>query len=169
MDKKVLYRMGGKGQPPPYTAETTYKEFKDSCPDDVICLDCSGFINLVYRCAGLPTIRGGTAQIFSEVNGVEQITNIDYQSSDDQITSAGLFKTLLDDQDLEVGDLLGWKAGEGGKKVGHVVMYVGGGRVAEMSGGQPGRTNKINPLVRELINLRKYPFTWFVQVEDIPE
>lgn len=78
---KVSYRLGGKGSQiapftwelPPNRAERYVKRDAEGtpygyyCPDDTMCLDCSGYVQLVSTCAGLAP-RGnsstGTIDIF---------------------------------------------------------------------------------------------------------
>ena len=117
MTGKVAYRLGGKGGGPPYSAETG--AYQTTCPAGNICLDCSGFVGYVASCAGLPSYGGGTSNIFSSS---EKITSIDY--------GAGTVNGIP----LQAGDVLGWVAGESGKRFGHVVLFVGNGQVAESVG-----------------------------------
>lgn len=125
LDGKVYYRFGAKGGKPPYQEIPTgpYATFNNSCPEDGLCFDCSGFVNYVLRCAGMAAPGGGTSTIFS---GADAITS----SSADDLTVNG--------QALKPGDLLGWKAGETAK-VGHVYLYLGDGKLVESHGGVSGR------------------------------
>lgn len=146
---KVSYRFGGKGGPPPYgEIAPEFKQYNNSCWANNICLDCSGFINFVYYCAGIPTIGGGTKTIFT---GAEAIT-----SSFDPASPFVNGKALLP------GDLIGWKEGDGGKQVGHVLMYLGNGKVVESHGGKPGRQAGANPRISSLQSLdpKTYKFTY---------
>jgi|GEM_PF-995625 len=90
-------------------------------PNNTIMLDCSGFTNYVLKCAGVPFVNGGTASIF---NGAEKVTSI----SGDKVNN----------KQLKVGDLVGWKAGDITRnKYGHVMVYIGDGqvRLADSHGG----------------------------------
>lgn len=148
MRGKVAYRFGGKGRPPPYseTPGGSFLEFNTNCPAGNMCLDCSGFINYVLTCAGAPAPGGGTGSIFS---GAEAIRDIDLKNN------------RVNDVALKPGDLLGWKTNEGGHAIGHVIMYIGGGQVAESKGGRAGRQPNANPVIRPLAGLgRSYTFKW---------
>lgn len=147
MAGKVAYRFGGKGGPPPYQEQPNgpYAKYNASCPNENICLDCSGFIDFVYRCAGLSPFNTGTSGIFS---GAKEIKEIDYT------------RNTVDGVALKSGDLLGWRQGEGGKATGHVIVYIGGGMVAESRGGPLGRAGGSNPAVNQLSKFNgTYPFT----------
>ncbi len=150
---KVAYRFGGKGGPPPYQeTNSRYLSYNDNCPSGNICLDCSGFINYVYYCAGLPTINGGTDAMF--VNATKIVDgNLDVD------------KNTVNGVSLQAGDLLGWMATDAGHP-GHVIMYIGDGKVAEAYGGIPGRQAGANPLIRKLknIDLNTYNFTYIKKI-----
>ncbi|MFH1430334.1 MAG: NlpC/P60 family protein [Candidatus Uhrbacteria bacterium] len=141
MSRKIAYRLGAKGGPPPYGEKVggPYERFNNSCPDDKICFDCSGFINQIYRCAGLPSPGGSTASMFGDAEVL-------YEMNPEENTANGI--------PLEPGDLMGWKSGDVGKSVGHVVIYLGAGMAADTSG---GNRNKINPKITDLKNY-DYPF-----------
>jgi len=94
---KMTYEMGAKGTPG---------------PNNTIKLDCSGFVNYVLLCAGVPFTNGGTANIFS---GAEKVTSLQGD--------------LINNKTLAIGDLVGWIAGENKEKYGHVMIYIGGGQV----------------------------------------
>lgn len=102
---KMTYQMGAKGV---------------AGPNNTIKLDCSGFVNYVLKCAGVPFVNGGTASIFS---GAEKVTSTN--------------GTLVNKKELALGDLVGWRAGENKEKYGHVMIYVGNGnvQVADSHGG----------------------------------
>lgn len=123
---KVTYRFGGKGGPAPYNYDTKIcddKPCKEFCPSGTICLDCSGFVGQILKCAGLGGVSGGTASIFSGAESISSLTD-----------------TTANGVALKPGDLLGNPTS--GKHIGHVYIYVGGGRVAESrgSGRTPGGT-----------------------------
>lgn len=129
----VCYRFGAKGDSPPWNLEDrtdpSGKPYGEFCPENKICSDCSGFVDILRECAGLPGVgeRGGTSGIFS--TNSEKVT-----------TCTG---SNVNDVDLKPGDLLGFPTirGEdrGGGQVGHVWMYVGEGKVVDASGGGSGR------------------------------
>lgn len=83
--------------------------------------DCSAFVSQVYKCVGLSSPGETTSQIFSSGN----VTGIGNISADG---------TMIGGIPLRVGDLLGWKAGDGGVRVGHVLMYIGNGQMINTSG-----------------------------------
>lgn len=122
----MYYRFGGKGNPPPYDKEykPQFIKYKNFCPG--ICLDCSGFVNFVLKCAGLPAPGGGTSSIFG---GAEKVNSFVLQGKN----------IIVNNAPLKFGDLVGWKAGESGKEIGHVLMYVDNGELAESHGGESGR------------------------------
>jgi len=82
-------------------------------------LDCSGYVNAVLSCAGIPntTINSGTSIIF------KNLTKVDKSKTTD---------TSIDGIPLEIGDLVGWTEQE--EKNGHVVMYIGGGKFVDSHG-----------------------------------
>lgn len=146
MQGKVAYRFGGKGGPPPYK-EIKYTDFNNNCPPGNICLDCSGFIGLVYKCAGLPTPGSGTDGIFKSAETIN-------------IAKSDFSQSSVNNTPLKPGDLIGWKTGDQGKKSGHVVMYIGNGQVVEsFGGGTAGRQPGANPRISSLSRL-KYPWTY---------
>ncbi len=102
---KTTYTFGGKGSQYPNSS--------------TIALDCSGYVNRVYQCAGLPPVPppygGGTVAIF---NGATKITNIT--------------GTKVNGVELKTGDLLGWP--EQGSQKGHVIMYLGLGKIIHSHG-----------------------------------
>ncbi|MDQ5969308.1 MAG: NlpC/P60 protein [Patescibacteria group bacterium] len=140
---KTTYRWGGKGAslPPggqfrlspgeqsngPYMCEgpTGQVPCRSFCPDSSVCLDCSGFVNQVRRCSGLPTFSG-TSSMTSSPNAVPvEMNNL---SSDGQsITIQGTPYTFVP------GDILVWD--------GHVVIYYGNGQIAESAGAVTTNTN----------------------------
>lgn len=97
--KKMTYEMGAKGV---------------AGPENTIKLDCSGFVNYVLRCADINAISGGTASIFSNAEKVIQTS---------------IQGTKINNKELNIGDLVGWRAGENGEKFGHVMIYIGNGQL----------------------------------------
>ena len=120
---------GGKAQIPTiansFVNKVTYKMGgKGSGKRKYYLFDCSGFVSQVIKCAG-GTDQGGTVDIFSG-NGVEAVSTIT--------------NTTVNGTALQPGDLLGWKAGNG-EQFGHVVIYVGNGKVMD-SHGPENKTNQ---------------------------
>jgi len=126
----VAYRYGGKGGPAPYDADTKIDPngvaYSTYCPDDNLCLDCSGFVAYVSKCAGDPLPDGySTRELFD--GSSEKVTTC----SGDGINGT----------DLNPGDLLGWNSDlEPSESGGHVFIYVGNGKVFDAygSGREPG-------------------------------
>ncbi len=101
-ENKMTYQMGAKGV---------------AGPNNTIKLDCSGFVNYVLQCAGVPFINSGTSDIFKNA---EKVTSIN--------------GNLVNNKNLAVGDLVGWRPNENpkaptGRDFGHVMIYIGDGRV----------------------------------------
>lgn len=151
---KAAYRFGGKGradQPPFHAGEPDAT--RNFCPEGNLCLDCSGFVDVVYRCAGLPALPGGSGSIFTSGAGTELIP------------PGGLDKNgnTANGVPLQVGDLLGWLASDvtaeelaaGRRAVGHVFIYLGDGKIVENTSRNAGRKAGNNP---QFSNLRDYPF-----------
>lgn len=128
---KMTYRLGGKGSStgnPPYPNDSKICEngrpCKEFCPANSTCLDCSGFTNQVLRCAGLSFINSGSADIFKNAEKVESLTD-----------------TTANGKELKPGDLLGWALDDkatdskGNVLVGHVMIYVGDGKINDSHGG----------------------------------
>ncbi|MBU0611932.1 C40 family peptidase, partial [Patescibacteria group bacterium] len=104
---KMTYEMGAKGI---------------VGPSNTIKLDCSGFVNYVLKCAGMPFINGGTSGIFTNQ---EKVTSIS--------------ENKVNGKELKLGDLVGWRAVDNTPKYkyGHVMIYIGNGQVqvADSHGG----------------------------------
>ncbi|TAK03990.1 hypothetical protein EPO34_02410 [Patescibacteria group bacterium] len=126
---KVTYRFGGKGKPPPYTFDTKVSKdgqaFSGFCPEGTVCLDCSGFVDLVYACAGLPPkLTSGSVKFANE-------TLIDTSTCSDD----GGVETADGSTILVPGDLIGFSKGENGQSAsGHVWMYLGDGKLINSAG-----------------------------------
>lgn len=125
---RVTYRFGGKfGQTPPYAFETrkdpSGRAYSSFCPEGQLCLDCSGYEDFLRKCAGLPDggESGGTAGIF-KTNSVAITSFTDSTYNNTAFTP---------------GDLIGFPTV--GEKIGHVVLYIGNGKIAEAHGGSSGR------------------------------
>ncbi|MBI4240054.1 C40 family peptidase [Candidatus Uhrbacteria bacterium] len=123
---KVAYRMGGgHGEGPPFKeSNPDYMKYNGYCPAGNVCLDCSGFINTVYACAGLSSPGESTASIFP---GTESVTS--YNLSSHSINGVT----------LKAGDLIGYTESQSSNGVGHVIMYAGNGVFVDSHGGDKGR------------------------------
>jgi cell wall-associated NlpC family hydrolase len=130
---RVTYRFGGKGGEPPYREERPqYMEFNTFCPEGTICLDCSGFTTYVLKCAGLGGPGGGTGNIFA---------------NNEAVTSYDIASATVNGIPLKPGDLIGYTKADSKVGVGHVLMYIGNGLVAESKGGVGGRQPGGNPRI----------------------
>ncbi len=168
LEGHVAYRFGGKGGPPPYSeTNSAYTKYNNYCPEGNICFDCSGMLAYVYDCAGLPALPGGTANIFGsqseriEPNLSDGTPSINYETN------------TVNGRALQPGDLLGWKAGDAGKTIGHVIMYIGDGKTIEAAGGDGGRQPNANPKIKNFADFAKirrnpYPFTWIRRAPQSP-
>lgn len=97
-----------------FMGKTTYSmENRNKSTSSTLYVDCSSFVNQVYKCAGLPSPGNNTGEIFSS-----GATAVDGKT--------------FDPSKLNVGDLLGWQKG-GGEKNGHVVIYLGDGKILDAS------------------------------------
>lgn len=155
-EKKVAYRWGGKGgalppgasyplspseQPPknPYMCKNDAGQTvpcNTFCPGGNVCLDCSGFINHVRACAGLPTYQTNTQGMTNAPNAEP----VDMS----QLNGSG---TIIGSYTLVPGDILVWN--------GHVVVYYGGGKIAESSGGSAGRQKDGNIVIASTKKYKK--------------
>ena len=149
----VTYRFGGKGRAdqPPFNSEDLSntcapdgEPCRDFCPDETICLDCSGYVQLVSQCAGLPKrSRGGTASIFVPS---ESAILTSCETAGAVIEDPGSNSTI--DYNFQIGDYLGWSSDDNAcDACGHVVMYYGNGQIIHnQSGGRAsGMGIKIEP------------------------
>lgn len=137
---KMTYRMGGKGNAPPYSADTKTDpdgvQYSTYCPAGTVCYDCSGFSSFVRQCAGLSSV-GGTSSIFD--SSAQRITNY---------TTTGYINGIK----LEPGDMVG-------RPSWHVWIYIGDGRWAESHADRnPGKAIAITDW--------SYPFKIMSKYED---
>jgi hypothetical protein len=122
---KVTYRYGGKGTNIAFAG----KDRNNSCPSgSTLCIDCSGYINIVHKCAGIPAQGGGTADIFSKTDA-EKITSFSESSSN----------VVVNGKPLKPGDLIGGKNW-------HVFVYIGNGIFSDSTSDVNGRS--LNKMVR---------------------
>lgn len=146
---KVAYRYGG-GHPgtPPYAEKPDKycgdKLCKDFCPEGNICLDCSGFVNMVRACAGLSQNAGGTAGMSSTSEKISECTN-----------------TSVNGKELTPGDRILWRGADEGKPgQGHVIIYIGNGQTAESvgSGRAAGSAIKIRSFSVTCKNIKSHTY-----------
>lgn len=104
---KVVYRFGGKISNNPlkpgqkYSESPTGKnaEFASYCPDGQMCLDCSGYIDFVYRCAGLKAegwVYGASGMLANTKLLNTKDNPIDFENG------------IMNGVKLQPGDLFGW-------------------------------------------------------------
>lgn len=129
---KITYRMLGKpwDQTPPFADKDNFicdgQPCKSFCPSGQLCLDCSGFMSYLYLCAGLKPLDSFTGTIFAKANC-------------EKISSSTA--TSINGIELKAGDLVGYPPGSCAE-VGHVLIYIGNGNIAESHGG--GDTSNSN-------------------------
>ncbi len=122
---KVTYRYGGKGTNVAFAG----KDRGNNCPaGNTLCIDCSGYVNLVHKCAGIPAQGGGTADIFTK-SDAEKVNS--FNESNGVVTVNG--------KPLKAGDLVG-TAGK------HVYVYLGKGIFSDSTSDANGRN--LNKMVR---------------------
>lgn len=136
---KVTYRWGGKGgalpsggqfklspneqKNGPYMCSNNGQSVpcRTFCPEESVCLDCSGFVNHVRQCAGL-SIYSGTSSMTSSGDAIA--IDMDTLSGDgESIVINGTSYTF------QPGDILVWSGSNP-----HVVIYYGDGKIAESKG-----------------------------------
>lgn len=165
MEGKVVYRYGGKGGEPPYSekAGSATGPYNCSCPAGTVCLDCSGFVSFVYKCAGLGTINSGTGRIFGNDALTPRLLKDTALTNTFTIpgTNINLNIPVINNEPVYPGDLFGWRGGDAGP-IGHVVIYIGNGKVAEAFGGgsSPASTGRVpgrNPRITNLADYRHFP------------
>ncbi|MDQ3245234.1 MAG: NlpC/P60 family protein [bacterium] len=87
-----------------------------------IILDCSAYVAQVYSCAGLPYPGGNSNEMFS---------------SNAQSVNGATF----DFNQLNIGDLVGWKPSDDKRGNGHVMIYLGNGRLLDTQNKKGDVTN----------------------------
>lgn len=140
---KTTYRWGGKGGPLPQGGQFKLSPGEQAngpymcqgpngsvpcrsfCPDNSVCLDCSGFVNQVRRCSGLPTFSGTSSMVNDPAAIAIESNNI--SSNGQSVTINGASYNFVP------GDILVWN--------GHVVIYYGDGKIAESAGAVTTNTN----------------------------
>lgn len=127
MEGKVTYRMGGKlGRVPPFVDDLKHKDstgrpYREYCPAGTICLDCSGYADLLAKCTNNNSPGSGTASIFG--------------SSPEKVDPDKCTSTSINGIELQPGDVIGWSKYQtppGQKEIsGHVLTYIGKGKVSD--------------------------------------
>lgn len=107
--------------------------------------DCSSFVAQVYNCVGLSSPGNTTLQIF---NKARPPIGLRINLSEDLVGTS----TAINGRNLQIGDLVGWQAGDNGKKWGHVMMYIGNGMVIDSQGPTGSFNTSVKP--RTLSSMR---------------
>lgn len=126
---KLVYRLGSKnGKGDEYDVNKPQEKYGLSCPNNknwgekVVCYDCSGFVRQVLWCAGFTKDPGsGTSIIFP---GTEKINKCETTNN----------KPAINGKELVEGDLIGWYPKGDGSNSGHVLIYIGEGKLADSHG-----------------------------------
>lgn len=136
---KTTYRWGGKGDVPPYTVpDPEFNRCVDDdgnaaqchtfCPEGTVCLDCSGFVYHALECAGLNSIQNGTLAMIGNSAAktlAEDAAGKALINSNNEYTY--LSGTGTATATLQPGDMLAYN--------GHVMLYIGGGKVVDSHSG----------------------------------
>ena len=155
----TTYRLGGKyfnlaiEKPGEYTGKDTGK----SCPHtESLCLDCSGFTNMVLQCAGVVKKHVGKNSGTSGTFGVTNTKTITDKDVD-------IEKNTVKGEVLEIGDLIGQTGGN----FGHILIYIGDGKFADST----SNSRNINKMIRiiDLKNLNIKKINKFLKFSDISE
>jgi cell wall-associated NlpC family hydrolase len=98
-----------------FIGKSTYSQTaRNTFSSSTVYLDCSSFAAQVYKCAGLANPGGTTEAMFS--NGAKAVNG-----------------STFDFTTLHPGDLVGWRPGDDKNKNGHVMIYLGNGKVLHAS------------------------------------
>lgn len=153
---KVVYRFGSKnGQGSEQKEDKAQETYGLLCPNNdpwrekVVCYDCSGFARQVLWCAGFSKDPGmGTSVMFNP-------------ASAEKIESCG--SNTINNKELMAGDLIGWH--------GHVIMYIGEGKIAEVfanRGYSPAKAYKESAFSCDTISTyqKKYGTLYIKRISD---
>lgn len=153
---KVVYRFGSKnGQGSEQKEDKAQETYGLLCPNNdpwrekVVCYDCSGFARQVLWCAGFSKDPGmGTSIMFNP-------------ASAEKIESCG--SNTINNKELIAGDLIGWH--------GHVIMYIGEGKIAEVfanRGYSPAKAYKESAFSCDTISAyqKKYGTLYIKRISD---
>lgn len=184
---KLVYRLGSKnGLGSDITKKTD--PYGLHCPNhsqwsyennQVVCYDCSGFANQVLWCAGLKTtLPQGSDNIFSTTKplyegytGVKALKIKSCRSGGTEvIVDIGGRDYVLP---LTAGDLLGWPGANSTQQYGHVLVYIGGGKMVDAHGNRnytPGSNAgkafghfDVCNTIDDYLNHNKQTDTWFLK------
>lgn len=184
---KLVYRLGSKnGLGSDITKKTD--PYGLHCPNhsqwshennQVVCYDCSGFANQVLWCAGLKTtLPQGSDNIFSTTKPLYEGYTGENALKIKSCISGGT-KVVVDKggRDVEVtltaGDLLGWPGANSTQQYGHVLVYIGGGKMVDAHGKRdytPGSNAgkafghfDVCNTIDDYLNRNKQTDTWFLK------
>ena len=130
-----------------FIGKATYSQnARNTYNDATTFFDCSSFVAQVYNCAALTIPGNTTTDIFG------RSPSVPFSS----ITS-----TKINGVELGLGDLIGWKPGEDARSnYGHVVMYIGNGKVIDSEPNSQNNAIHIRPLSQfegRIKHIRKAP------------
>ncbi len=121
-----------------FIGKTTYSQTaRNTFSSSTIYLDCSSFVDQVYACAGLASPGNNTNQIFG--SGAQPVDG-----------------PSLDETKLHPGDLLGWKPSDDKFGNGHVVIYMGNGKILDASSTAGGVQLRDLKLIKDRIRYAKW-------------
>lgn len=101
------------------------REFPTTVPADLVCADCSGTVNYIFRCGAKVSVPASTESWQGSVAGFSKLS----------ISFAGDF----DASSLKPGDVVSWSRSTGCNITGHAMLVVTGGSNAQLveNGGAP--------------------------------
>jgi cell wall-associated NlpC family hydrolase len=155
-ENRVTYRLGGKYHNLGKSLPTEYlaPDNNNSCPiqSRTLCLDCSGFVNLVLRCSGAikNNIGDGSTGGFFDLSASKAINK----------STTNLRKNTVNGEEIEIGDMVG-------SSKNHVAIYVGNGYFIDSNGGGRG----LNTMTKKFRLTEKHIDRWaskILKFKDIP-
>ncbi|MFA5778018.1 MAG: NlpC/P60 family protein [Candidatus Paceibacterota bacterium] len=128
-----------------YVGRSDYsRENRNTISNGTAHVDCSSFAEQTYRCAGLSSPGSTSAGIFGP--GTRSIP----------VTSVSADGTMINGLPIQTGDLIGWTAG-GSEKYGHVMIYIGGGRMIDAQGQGGVGVRPVSSYAGRIKYVNRYP------------
>lgn len=125
-----------------YIGNSTYSQKKrNTTSGGIAYVDCSSYVSQVYVCAGLRNPGGTSLGIFGSGKGTP-------------VTSISTDGTTINGVALKIGDLIGWTAG-GKEESGHVMMYIGGGKMIDAQGQGGVATRSVSSYITRIKFVKK--------------
>lgn len=125
-----------------FIGKSTYSQSaRNTYNESSVFLDCSSFVAQVYTCAGLGSPGGNTNTIFSTGGANTR-----------QVNGA-----TFDFSTLHVGDLIGWKPSDDKNGDGHVMIYLGGGKIMDASSTAGGVQVRSINTIKDRVTYVKWP------------